>query len=306
MNMRLDRDFWQTYPYHGRRQRWQRWRLLVSPPRRSVMGIHSMAVVDPEAEIHPDAIVGPFCHVGPGVKLAAGVELRGHVTVYGPCTIGKGTICFPGAVIGGDPQDRKFRGEPSEVHIGEDCRIHECATINKGTAGGGMVTKLGDRVLIMAYAHLAHDCIVGSDVVIGNNSQLAGHVHIGDRAIISGMVGVHHFVSVGELSFVGGMSGVRFDVPPYCTVEGYPAEPRQVNVVGLRRAEWSDEDISATRAAFRALYRDRNGRPLIEALEEVKASDEWAHEPVQRLCEWIGTHLEQGVKGRVQESLRVN
>jgi len=268
------------------------------------MSIHPMAVVDPAAEVHEDATVGPFCVIGANVRLDAGVELRNHVTVYGRTTIGANTICFPGAVIGGDPQDLKFRGEDSEVEIGRDCRIHECATINKGTAGGGMKTAIGDDSLIMAYAHVAHDCRLAGGNVIGNNAQLAGHVVIGRKAIVSGMVGVHHFVTVGELAFVGAMSGVRFDVPPFVTVEGYPAEPRNLNLVGLRRDDWDDRDIKATREAFRVLYKQRNGTPVCQLLEKVRGSEHSGCDKVRQLCDWLEKHLELSVKGRVQEAAR--
>lgn len=268
------------------------------------MAIHPMAVVDPTAEVHADATVGPFCVVGPGVRLDAGVALRNHVTVYGTTHIGAETVVFPGAVIGGDPQDRKFRGEDSRVEIGRACRIHECATINKGTAGGGMVTSLGDDCLIMAYAHIAHDCHLADHVIVGNNTQLAGHVQIRPRAIVSGMVGVHHFVTIGELAFIAGMSGVRVDVPPYLMVEGYPAEPRQVNVVGLRRAGWDDAAIGATKDAFRALYRDRGVRTLAQAAADLQAGPNGHLAPVDRLCRWVSDQLNGSVKGRAMEASR--
>lgn len=270
------------------------------------MAIHQLAVVDPSAEVHADATVGPFCVVGANVVLEAGVELRNHATVYGRCTVGEGTIIFPGAVVGGDPQDLKYKGEDSSVVIGKHCRIHECATINKGTAGGGMVTRLGDGCLIMAYAHLAHDCLLDDHVIVGNNSQLAGHCKVGRKAIVSGMVGLHHFVTVGELAFVGAMSGVRYDVPPYCTVEGYPAEPRSVNLVGLRRDSWEDADIQATKDAFRILYRARETRPLSESIDILRSSDVADRQPVKRLCEWVTNHLNDSVKGRALEATRTN
>lgn len=270
------------------------------------MAIHPLAAVDPAAEVHEEAVVGPFCYVGANVRLAEGVELRNHATVYGRTTIGAGTVLFPGAVVGGDPQDRKFRGEDSEVVVGRNCRIHECATINKGTAGGGMRTVVGDDCLIMAYSHIAHDCHLGDQVVLGNNAQLAGHVRIGRKAVISGMAGVHHFVTIGDLSFVGAMSGVRCDVPPYIMVEGRPAEPRQVNIVGLRRDDWSDEDIRAVKDAFRSLFHDRNGRPLRDALIDVRGGPLSGHLPVLHLCSWLDDQLEHSVKGRLQEAFRVN
>lgn len=269
------------------------------------MPIHPLAVVDPLADIHPDAVIGPFCVIKGQVSIAAGAELCNHVTVYGKATIGAGTIIFPGAVVGSDPQDLKFRGEDSEVNVGANCRIHEVVTISKGTAGGGMKTVVGNGCLVMAYAHVAHDCHVGEQVVIGNNSQLAGHIKIGRKAIIGGMVGMHHFATIGELSLIGSMSGVRFDVPPFMIAEGNPAEPRNVNQIGMRRDGFSEEDIEAVRSAFRSLYHSRRERPLSEVLIEVRATAPTAEaHPVRRLCTWLGEHLEANVKGRVQESHR--
>lgn len=269
------------------------------------MPIHPLAVVDPQADIHPDATVGPFCYVRGKVRLAAGVELVSHASVYGRTTIGAGTKVFPGAVVGSDPQDLKFKGEDSEVVIGERCRIHECVTISKGTESGGMVTSVGNDVLVMAYAHIAHDCHVADHVVIANGAQLAGHCTIGRKAIIGGMVGMHHFVTVGELAIISGMAGVRFDVPPYIMAEGTPAEPRNINIIGLRRDGWSEPDIEDMRAAFRELYHDRGAKPLREAVEEVRDSFEGKPaSPVHKLCDWITAHLENAVKGRVQERFR--
>jgi UDP-N-acetylglucosamine acyltransferase len=269
------------------------------------MSIHPLAVVDPLAEVHPDAIVGPFCFVRGKVRLAAGVELISHVSVYGRTSIGAGTKLFPGSVVGSDPQDLKFTGEDSEVVVGERCRIHECVTVSKGTESGGMITSIGNDVLVMAYAHVAHDCHVGDHVVIANGAQLAGHCSIGRKAIIGGMVGMHHFVTVGELAIVSGMAGVRFDVPPFVMAEGNPAEPRSLNIIGLRRDGWSESDIEEMRAAFRELYHDRGATPLREAVEEVRDSfSSKPDSPVHRLCDWISSHLEHAIKGRVQEKFR--
>ena len=248
------------------------------------MAVHSLAVVDPQATIADDAEVGPFCVVGPGVTLESGVELTNHVTVTGRTTIGAETRIFPGAVVGGDPQDLKFRGEDSEVRIGQRCRIHECATINKGTAGGGLVTEIGDDVLIMAYAHVAHDCRLADQVVLGNQSQLAGHVVIERRAVVSGMVGIHHFVTVGEVAFVAATAGVRTDVPPYITVEGNPAEPRGVNLVGIRRDGWTDDDIVAAKDGYRQLWRNRNGHTVAELIEGLRSDGSATLRPYRVWC----------------------
>jgi UDP-N-acetylglucosamine acyltransferase len=269
------------------------------------MAIHPLAVVDPEAEIHPDATVGPFCYVRGKVIIAAGAELRNHVTVYGRASIGTGAILFPGSVIGSDPQDLKFRGEDSETVIGAHCRIHEMVTVSKGTASGGMKTTVGEHSLVMAYAHIAHDCQLAEHVVIGNNSQLAGHIKVGRKATIGGMVGLHHFATIGELAYVGSMSGVRFDIPPFVIAEGNPAEPRNINHIGMRRDGFSEEDIKALRDAFRQLYHDRNGVPLSEVVARLLVTAPVASEhPVRRLCSWLANHLESSVKGRAQEATR--
>jgi UDP-N-acetylglucosamine acyltransferase len=269
------------------------------------MAIHPLAVVDPQAEVHPEAIVGPFCVVRGATRLGPGVELRNHATVYGRATIGSGTVIFPGAVVGSDPQDLKFKGEDSEVVIGERCRIHECVTISKGTAGGGMRTVIGDAVLVMAYAHIAHDCQIGDSVVIGNNAQLAGHVKIGRKAVIGGMVGIHHFATVGELTMLGSMCGVRFDVPPFVIADGNPAEPRTINLIGLRRDGYAEEDISQVKDAFRVLFHSRGNRTVGEAVAAVRASAPAdPRHPVQRLCSWMNEHLEYAIKGRMLESFR--
>lgn len=268
------------------------------------MAVHPLAVVDAKAEVHEEATIGPFCVVGAGARIEAGAELRNHATVYGKSVIGSGTIIFPGAVIASDPQDLKYRGEDSEVIIGKNCRIHECATVSKGTASGGMQTVIGDRCLIMAYAHVAHDCRLDESIVVGNNSQLAGHVKIGRRVVISGMVGVHHFVTVGELAFISGMSGVKADVPPYTMADGHPSTVRGINQVGLRRDRWSETDIDQVRAAFKAIFRSKEGS-IVDGIEEVRS---WpsAHQegPVKRLCEWLELHVVHGIKGRLQETER--
>ncbi len=268
------------------------------------MPIHQLALVDPRAQVHPDAIIGAFCVVqGPAI-IHAHAELRSHACVYGRTTIGERTVLAPGAVIGGDPQDLKFRGEDSAVEIGSDCRIHEYVTVNKGTAGGGMLTRVGSHALLMAYVHVAHDCLIDDHVVIGNNTQLAGHVRVAAHAIVSGMVGVHHFASVGELCFVGAMSGVRNDIPPFLIADGNPAEPRRVNEVGLRRNGHSDEVVRTLREVFRALYHDKS-RPLSEAVAAVRRSVpvDPGH-PATRLVAWLEEHLSTSVKGRVLEATR--
>ncbi len=268
------------------------------------MAIHPTAVVDPKAEIHPSVTVGPFCVIHAGVTLAEDVVLHNNVTIFGKSRIGPGTKIYPFAVVGSDPQDLKFKGEDSEVIIGAHNKIHEYVTISKGTAGGGMKTEIGDNCLIMAYAHIAHDCILNNGIVIGNAVQLAGHVRIGRKAIVSGMAGIHHFVSIGELAFVAAMSAVKKDVPPYTMMEGNPAEVRSLNVVGLRRDGWADDVLDATKEAFRIMYHNKDGKALSESVETVSAMDIAKLEPVSRLCDWLRNMLDGSIKGRLQESAR--
>ncbi len=268
------------------------------------MAIHPTAIVDSKADIHPDPEIGPFCVTHDQVKIEADVQLHNNVTVMGKTVIGKGTKVFPYAVVGSDPQDLKYKGENSEVIIGENNSIHEYVTISKGTAGGGMKTVIGNGCLLMAYAHVAHDCILNDNIVIGNTVQLAGHVHIGRKAIVSGLAGIHHFVSIGELAFVAGMSAVKKDVPPYMMMEGNPAEVRGLNVVGLRRDGWNDDELDAVKEAFRIMYHNKDGKALSESVEHVAGLEIANVKPVSRLCDWLRTMLDGSIKGRMQEAAR--
>ncbi len=272
------------------------------------MPIHPLSVVDPQADVHPEATVGPFCVVKGKVTIAAGAELRNHATVYGRTTIGAGSILFPGCVVGSDPQDLKYKGEDSEVVIGERVRIHECVTISKGTTNGGMKTAIGDDTLVMAYAHVGHDCIIDRQVVIANNVQMAGHVHVGRKAILSGLVGIHHFATIGEVTIVGAMSGIRNDLPPFMMCEGTPAEPRSINLIGLRRDGATEEQIRQIKDAFRVLFHDRanNPTPITESLAQVAATVPAGDttSPLARLVAWQTRYLATNVRGRMLEAHR--
>lgn len=216
--------------------------------------IHPTAVVDPAAVIGQGVTVGPFCVIGADVTLAEGVVLQSHVVVAGRTSIGPRTRVYPFASLGHAPQDLKYRGEPSRLEIGADTVIRENVTMNPGTEGGGMLTSVGDRCLIMVGAHVAHDCRVGNDVILVNNATLAGHVHIGDHAILGGLSAVHQWVRIGEGAFVGGMSGVENDVIPFGTVIGNRARLGGLNLVGLRRAGYPREDVHALRNAYKLLF----------------------------------------------------
>lgn len=216
--------------------------------------IHPTAIVDPKAQVADGATVGPFSVVGPDVVLGPGVELVSHVVVAGRTTVGEGTRIFPFASIGHQPQDLKYRGEPSRLEIGSNCQIREHVTMNPGTEGGGMVTRVGNNCLFMASAHVAHDCILGDNVILANNATLAGHVIVGDFAFLGGLSAVHQFVRIGKHAMIGGMSGVEADVIPFGMVIGNRAHLNGLNIIGLKRRGFNREDIHTLRNAYRLLF----------------------------------------------------
>jgi UDP-N-acetylglucosamine acyltransferase len=216
--------------------------------------IHPTAIVAPRAMLADDVIVGPYCIVGENVVLAAGVRLRSHVVVDGRTTISEGTRLYPFASIGLEPQDLKYRGEPSELVIGRNNRIREYVTMNPGTIGGGMVTRVGDDCLFMVGAHVAHDCKIGDHVIMANNATLAGHVVVEDYAILGGLCAVHQHVRIGKYAMIGGMSGVERDVIPYGQVMGDRARLTGLNIIGMQRRGFSREDIQELRNAFQFLF----------------------------------------------------
>jgi UDP-N-acetylglucosamine acyltransferase len=221
--------------------------------------IHPTAIIDAKAELDSSVQVGPYCVVGAGVQLAKNVVLHSHVVVDGLTTIGEGTTIFPFASIGHCPQDKKFQGEASRLEIGAGNIIREHVTMNPGTEGGGLVTKIGNNGLFMAATHVAHDCIVGDHVILANNATLAGHVVVGNGVIIGGLSAVHQFVRIGDYAFIGGMSGVEKDVIPYGTVKGERASLDGLNLVGLKRRNIPREDIHALRHAFKAIFTTTEG-----------------------------------------------
>jgi UDP-N-acetylglucosamine acyltransferase len=216
--------------------------------------IHSTAIVSPGARLADDVVIGPYCTVGERVTLGAGVTLRAHVVVDGRTEIGAGTRIFPFACIGLEPQDLKYRGEDSALVIGRDNTIREYVTMNPGTAGGGLVTRVGDNGLFMVGAHVAHDCQIGDHVVMANNATLAGHVVVGDYAVLGGLSAVHQFVRIGRHAMIGGMSGVERDVIPFGQVMGDRARLCGLNIVGIQRRGYSREDIQGLRAAYQFLF----------------------------------------------------
>lgn len=217
------------------------------------------AMIDPSAEIDSDVEIGPFCVVGPEVVIGRGTKLLNNVTLMGRVTIGQHNQLYPGVVIGGEPQDLSYRGEPTEVVIGDYNVLRESVTVNRGTMKEEGITSIGDRCFLMAGCHVAHDCRLGDRIVMANATLLGGHVHVHDDATISGGVAVHHFTTVGSFSFVSGLSRVLHDVPPFMLVEGTPTRPRCVNVVALKRNDFPEDIIKALSEAFRLLYRAKVG-----------------------------------------------
>lgn len=217
------------------------------------------AVVDPRAELDDEVRIGHHCVIGPNVKIGRGTRLENHVTVTGNSVIGRNNHFFPGVVIGAEPQDLSYQGSPTQVIIGDNNVLRESVTINRATEKEDGITSVGSNCYFMACSHVAHDCKVGDRVIMANNVMLGGHVHVMHDATISGGVGVHHFARIGCYSFTSGVSRVLQDVPPYMLCEGLPARPRCVNVVALKRKNFSTQAIRALSEAHRLLYRSRVG-----------------------------------------------
>lgn len=249
--------------------------------------VHPSAVVEPGARLGDGVSIGPFCHVGSEVEIGDGTSLGPHCSVAGPTRIGRGNRFVGHCAIGGEPQDKKFQGERVELVIGDGNTFREFVTINRGTAGGGGVTRIGDRNWMLAYVHVAHDCIVGNDCVFSNNATLAGHVTVGDHVILSGFAGVHQFCRIGSHAFVGMGAFVNGDVPPFVMVaqQDY-GKPRGINAEGLKRRGFGPERIAAIKRAYRALY--VAGGSLEEARLKL-AEIAGASEDVQLLLDFVNS-----------------
>ena len=240
--------------------------------------VHPTAIVDSRADLDSEVEVGPYCVIGAGVKVGKGTKIHSHVTIQGRTTLGESNAIFPFATVGSIPQDLKYKGEPSELNIGNRNIIREYVSLNPGTTGGGMVTRVGDQNLLMMYCHIAHDCSVGSRNVIANGATLGGHVIIEDFVIVGGLVGIHQFVRIGTSAILGAGSMVSKDVPPYCNATGDRARLRGLNLEGLKRRGFDQAVIETIRKAYRiafnsklrtddALRRIRQDLPAIPELE---------------------------------------
>ena len=217
--------------------------------------IHKTAIIDPKAKIGKNVEVGPYTVIGPDTEILDGTKIQSHVNITGNTIIGKNNRIFPFASIGNEPQDLKYNGENTKLIIGDGNTIREYTTINTGTSGGGGVTKIGDNSLFMIGVHIAHDCIIGNDVVIANSVAIAGHADIGDQVIIGGNCGVQQFTRIGKMAMIGGMTGVSRDVIPYGVSLGNRNYLDGINIVGLRRKKISNKDIICLSDAYKEIFK---------------------------------------------------
>jgi len=229
--------------------------------------IHASAIISDKAIIADDVEVGPYTIIGDGVEIHSGTRVDSHVVISGPTVIGKDNHIYQFASIGDDPQDKKYAGEATSLTIGDRNTIREFCTVSRGTMQDKGETIMGNDNWIMAYVHIAHDCVIGSNTIMANNATLAGHVHVGDWAIFGGFSGVHQFCHIGAHAFLGMYAGVNRDVPAYTTASGNPAIPRGINSEGLKRRGFDTDQIRNIKNAYRVVY--RKGMKLAEAIEEI-------------------------------------
>ena len=231
--------------------------------------IHATAIVSEKATVAGDVEIGPYSIIGDDVEIGSGTRIDSHVVIKGPTTIGRDNRIYQFAALGDDPQDKAYGGEPTRLVVGDRNTIREYVTFSRGTAKDRGVTAVGDDNWIMAHSHIAHDCVVGDNVVMANNTALAGHVYIGDWVICGGNSGVHQFCKIGAHAFLGMFSAVNRDIPAYSMVSGQPAVLRGINSEGLRRRGFAAEQIRNIKRAYRIAF--RSGRKLADALEEIEA-----------------------------------
>ncbi len=234
--------------------------------------IHSTAIIDPSAIIAEDVTIGPYTIIGPEVEIASGCEIASHVVIKGPSKIGKNNKILQFASVGEDPQDKKYAGEPTLLEIGDNNLIRESVTINRGTVQGGGITKIGDNNWIMAYVHIAHDCIIGNENILANNVTLAGHVIIDDYVILGGFTLISQFNQLGSHSFSAMSSVISRNVPPYVLVSGHMAKPIGINVEGLKRRNFSENQIKNIRKAYKLIY--RSGLKIGQAQQQISEMEE--------------------------------
>ena len=262
--------------------------------------IAANAWIDPRAEIDEDVEIGPFCTVGAGAKIGSGTRLLNNVTLMGNVTIGQNNVLYPNVVVGGEPQDLSYQGTDTRVEIGDGNTLREGVTVNRASEKEEGVTRVGNNNFLMGNVHIAHDCKLGSQIVIANGTLLAGHVHVQDHASISGGCSIHHYVTIGSYCFLAALSRALHDVPPYMLVEGIAAKPRCINIVALKRNDFSTEAIDSLAVANRLLYRSKVG--LVHAREILASKDQLTPE-VENLLNFVEGQSE-GKHGRGRELRR--
>ncbi len=256
--------------------------------------------IDPRAEIDVDVEIGPFCVIGPHVRIGRGTRLENNVTLMGHVSVGQHNHLYPGVVIGGEPQDISYRGSDTKVILGDHNIIREGVTINRASEKEDGITSVGSYNFFMACCHVAHDCRLGNHIIMANGTLLGGHVHVHDHASISGAVGVHHYATIGSYGFVAGLSRVLHDVPPFMLCEGHPARPRCINVVALKRNDFTPETIQCLAEAHRLLYRAKVG---LDHAREILRGNEQLVPQVNELLDFV-QHQQEGKHGRARERRR--
>jgi len=228
--------------------------------------IHPSSIIDPNAKISNDVEIGPYCVIGSGVELGSKTKLYSHINIKGNTKIGKNNEIFPFVSIGTPPQDLKYKGENNSIIIGDNNKLREYVNINPGTTQGGTITKIGNNNLLMVYCHIAHDCEIGNNIVLANNVQVGGHVKIDDNAVVGGSCAIHQFSRIGSLAMVGGMTGVLSDIIPFGLSLGNRNNLVGLNLIGLRRAKVSNEDIKILQKFYDIIFSNHNFRSNIENL----------------------------------------
>lgn len=259
--------------------------------------IHPTAIIDPAAELDASVEVGAYSMIGPNVKIGARTRIGPHVVIDGHTTIGCDNTFFQFSSIGAAPQDKKYANEPTRLEIGDRNMVREFCTFNRGTAQDGGVTRLGNDNWIMAYVHLAHDCVVGNHTIFANNAQLAGHVHVGDWAILGGHSGVHQFCKIGAHAMLGMFTSLTQDVPPFVILNGNPAAAHGINIEGLKRRGFTRDEINAIRNAYKIVY--KSGLTLDEA-KAALAAEEQADAAVAPRLKMMREFLESVTRGIVR------
>ena len=247
--------------------------------------IHPTAIVNNKSKVSSSAMIGPYCIIGPDVEIGTNTKLHSHINIIGNTKIGKNNEIFPHVSIGTDPQDLKYRGEKNSIVIGDNNKLREYVNINPGTSQGGTVTKLGDNNLLMVYCHVAHDCNLGNNIVLANNVQVGGHVTIEDNAIIGGSCAIHQFSRIGQLAMVGGMTGVLSDVIPYGLSLGNRNNLVGLNLIGLRRAKITNENIKLIQKFYDSVFIDQNFRVNIQNIDDELKKNKY----VKKIIDFIET-----------------